>query len=412
MATVIEFDRVGKIYRKNWGGRSLRGKLIEWGRSLAPALASPIAPPGMFWAISDVSFSVNQGETIGLIGHNGAGKSTTLKLISGVTQPTFGRVRVVGRIGALLELGAGFHPELSGRDNIWLSGALMGMSKDELKSKFDAIVDFSGLETFLDMPIKHYSSGMFARLGFSVNIHNDPDILLIDEVLAVGDQAFQAKCFDRIATLQKAGTTICLVTHTMDIVRWMCQRAIWFSKGEIQADGPVEQVIGGYLHAVSAQEEHQLADETKPLTHRHGNYHIEIRRASLYNEMGLEKNVFETGDTLQIRFEYYKHLPINDLAFGIAIHRSDGIHISGPNTMFDNFDVQNISQSGSITYQIPELVLLDGLYFVTVAAHSRNGIKTYDYQEHICQFRILNTGQKTHERYGVLSLKGNWQHTN
>lgn len=410
MASVIEFDRVGKRYRKGReSARSLRNQLISFGNLITQSKNKTVLQSGSFWALSNISFFINQGETVGLIGHNGAGKSTVLKLISGVSQPTNGRVQVQGRVGALLELGAGFHPELSGRENIWLSGALMGMSKIELKRKFDAIVDFTGLESFLDTPIKHYSSGMFARLGFAVSIHLDPEILLIDEVLAVGDQAFQTKCYDRIAALQKIGTTICLVSHTMDIVRWMCQRAIWFSNGQIQADGPVAEVTRQYLAEVSVEEKTQLA-KAKPITasQRYGNRRIEITQVSIIDKEGNAQNVFETGNILQILIRYQRNEPIEDLAFGIAVHRSDGVQISGPNTVFDQINLIDIAQSGSLIYRVPDLFLLDGLYLISVAVHSQNGIEMYDYHEQVCQFRVLNTGEKTQERYGFVSLRGQW----
>lgn len=411
MSGVIEFERVNKRYRKGRsGGSSVRSALIELGKSLKPSPAKRLEHESSFWALSNASFVIRQGETVGLIGHNGAGKSTALKLISGVSRPTSGQIQVTGRVGALLELGAGFHPELNARDNIWLSGALMGMSKSELRSKFDSIVDFSGLEPFLDMPIKHYSSGMFARLGFAVNIHLDPDILLIDEVLAVGDQAFQTKCFERIAALQKAGTTICLVSHTMDIVRWMCQRAIWFSNGQIQADGPVDQVTGQYLTEIAIRAEDDLSQTTARVSgQRYGNRRIEIAHLRILDGDGHERNVFETGSILRINIAYQCNIPITDFAFGIAVHRSDGIQISGPNTVFDNFNL-SLNKAGEIVYEVPDLALLDGHYFVSVAVHSHNGIEMYDYHEQAGQFRVLNGGQKTQERYGIVSLRGRWRH--
>jgi lipopolysaccharide transport system ATP-binding protein len=191
---------------------------------------------------------------VALIGPNGAGKSTALKLISRVIAPTAGHVRVAGRVAALLELGTGFHPDLSGRDNVFLSGALIGMDRDAMRRKFDSIVAFSELADFIDVPVKHYSSGMFARLAFAVSIHLDPEVLLVDEVLAVGDQAFQLKCLDRIGQLQAAGVTICLVSHSLDTVRSVCRRALWFDHGRVRADGPVDSVVLQYQAYAAEQD--------------------------------------------------------------------------------------------------------------------------------------------------------------
>src|SRR5690349_10499448 len=196
-----------------------------------------------FWALRNVSFGVERGEALGIIGHNGAGKSTILKLLSGVTAPTSGEIVINGRLAALIEIGSGFHPELTGRENVYLNGALLGMRRREIRAKLDRIVEFAGVEQFIDTPVKHYSSGMYLRLGFSIAAHLDPEILLLDEVLAVGDAAFQAKCLDRVTELKRAGTTIVFISHNLHAVTRLCERTLLLSHGEVLKDGPTNDAI-------------------------------------------------------------------------------------------------------------------------------------------------------------------------
>lgn len=236
-STVINFDKVSKKFRK---GRRLY---------LKQALLDLFTPNAQedFWALKDVSFKVKKGESVGIIGVNGSGKSTLLKMIAGVLYPTAGKVEVSGRIGPLIELGAGFHPELTGRDNIYLNGVILGLSKKEIEQKFDEIVDFAELEDFIDTPVKHYSSGMYMRLGFAVAVAISPDILLIDEILAVGDLTFQKKCIDKIKEFQKVGITVVIVSHNIDLVKEMCEEVMLFHKGKLVLGGDPGRVISRYL---------------------------------------------------------------------------------------------------------------------------------------------------------------------
>jgi lipopolysaccharide transport system ATP-binding protein len=408
MPPVIEFDHVGKRYaRRSNRPRSFREMFI----ALVKGRRASGEAGDSLWAVRDVSFAINPGETTGLIGPNGAGKSTAFKLISRIIAPTAGRVTVNGRVAALLELGTGFHPELSGRENIFLSGALIGMSRAEMKRKFDAIVAFSELAEFIDEPVKHYSSGMFARLAFAVSIHLDPEILLVDEVLAVGDQAFQMKCLDRIASLQREGVTICLVTHSADVVRSMCSRALWFDHGRLLADGNAESVVRHYLDRAAAAEAKRLAEAGVEAQKRWGSGAIEISGVRLLDAGGAEQTIFETGQLLTVSIVYRVREPVPAPVFGLAIHRQDGVHICGPNTAFGNLRLPALAGEGAVTYTIPDLALLEGVYQISVAVVNETDTETYDYHDRVYSFRVMNQGDNRQERYGLVTLSGEWAHT-
>src|SRR5882672_2879147 len=251
----IELVNVSKIYRR-YGGRhfsTLKSALLQ------RSILKDLQPSETFPALTQVSFSVPKGSTYGVIGRNGSGKSTALKLVAGITKPTSGSVRVEGRISALIELGAGFHPEISGRENVFINGIMLGLSKREIGRRFDEIVDFAELQDFIDAPVKTYSSGMYMRLGFAVAIHVDPDVLLVDEVLAVGDEGFTHKCLDKFSEFRRRGKTILLVTHSLGLVERFCDEALWLDAGRVSAEGDPKRVIGAYLTAVEDSEEHQLA---------------------------------------------------------------------------------------------------------------------------------------------------------
>src|SRR5499426_2083813 len=254
----IELTNVTKIYRRYSGRQfaTLKSALLQ--RSILRELQ----PNETFQALADVSFTVQRGSTYGVIGRNGSGKSTALKLVAGITKPTSGSVRVDGRVSALIELGAGFHPEISGRENVFINGIMLGLSKREIQERFDEIVEFAELTEFIDAPVKTYSSGMYMRLGFAVAIHVDPDVLLVDEVLAVGDEGFTHKCLDKFAEFRRRGKTILLVTHSLNLVERFCDEALWLDSGHAKAHGDPKRVVGAYLTAVEHTEEQLLAETT------------------------------------------------------------------------------------------------------------------------------------------------------
>jgi lipopolysaccharide transport system ATP-binding protein len=410
---LVSFEQVGKRFTLHHGRpRSFREYFVRPALPGQPARAKAgKARSEGLWALKDVSFSINPGETIGLVGPNGAGKSTALKLISRVIIPNEGRVTVNGRVAALLELGTGFHPELSGRDNIYLSGALIGMGRPEMSRKFDSIVDFSEMENFIDIPVKHYSSGMFARLAFAVSIHLEPEMLLVDEVLAVGDAAFQRKCLDRIAEMQRTGISICLVSHATDAVRDLCERAIWFDHGHLIADGATEGVVRRYLdQSMGVTSLAQTSPADLPAAQRWGNGKVVIEAVRLLNEHGAPETVFETGQEFVIELDYNAPEPVAEAVFGTAVQRHDGLHISGPNTGFAGFDLPVLHGRGTIIYRVPYLTLLEGRYDVSVSAHNRKDTEMFDYHDRGYSFRVLNLSVESRERYGLVTLRGEWQH--
>jgi len=409
MKSIVTFTHVSKSYRLKAGQpRSFRELFVA--RRPGNGAGAATVKSGLLWALRDASFEIQPGQTVGLIGPNGAGKSTALKLIGRILPPTSGRVEVRGRVAALLELGAGFHPDLTGRENVFLSGALAGISREAMQRKFPAIVDFSEIEAFIDMPVKHYSSGMFARLAFAVSIHLDPEILLVDEVLAVGDYAFQRKCLERIAGLQREGVTICLVTHSLDTVRAMCTRAIWFDHGQIQADGAAEAVVRHYMDQAFAREATHLAEAVGPTEeHRWGSRRIEVVRVRLTNAQGVEQTIFQTGEPLVVQLNYRTREPVVSPIFGIAIYRQDGLHICGPNTAFSGLVLPTMEGEGQVLYTIPYLPFLEGLYQITAAVVNQDDTEIYDYHDRAYPFRVLNRNGSVKEQFGLITVKGDWK---
>ncbi|MDH7474364.1 MAG: ABC transporter ATP-binding protein [Anaerolineae bacterium] len=355
-----------------------------------------------FWALRDVSFEIAPGETVGVIGPNGAGKSTALKLISRIIEPTSGNIEVNGRIGALLELGAGFHPDLTGRENIYLNGSILGLSRTEIRRKLDDIIGFAELERFIDVPVKHYSSGMYMRLGFSVAAHTDPQILLVDEVLAVGDAAFQRKCLERINDLRRQGVTVLFVSHSVDTVRSLCNRVLWLNEGHLVADDSAEAVVQRYLEHSWGREGDAGPGGDE---HRWGSGKIRIVRVRLLDGEGRERQQFRTGEPLGVEMQYRAERRVERPVFGLAIHRSDGVHITGPNSRFAGLDILAVEGEGTVTYTIPTLSLLEGLYHISVSAHNWGDTEMYDYHDRMYSFWVL-PGEG--ERYGVVTLRGEW----
>lgn len=365
-----------------------------------------------FWALRGVKLEVRRGETVGIIGRNGAGKSTLLKTIARVLRPTRGRVWINGRVAPLLEFGAGFHSELTGRENVFLNGALLGFSRAQMEAKFERIVDFAELWDFIDAPLRTYSSGMTARLGFAVATDVEPEILIVDEILAVGDAAFQQKSAERIQGFRAAGTTILLVSHNLEAVKTMCTRAIWLEQGQIIADGSADAVVHQYLDRDQAAEARRLAEEAGPAesTRRWGSRQIEIVRVRLTNGQGEEQTIFETGEPLVLHLDYQAHVATPSPIFGMAIHRQDGIHISGPNTAFAGMNLPTLEGSGSVIYTIAHLPLLEGFYQVSVSAHNQSDTEMYDYHDRVYGFRVMNRSGIVRERYGLLTFQGEWKH--
>jgi lipopolysaccharide transport system ATP-binding protein len=365
-----------------------------------------------FLALNGVNLSVQRGEVFGLVGPNGAGKSTLLKLIARVLRPTQGRVWVTGRVAPLLEVGAGFHPELTGRENVLLNGAILGFTQREMIEKLPGIIEFAELGDFIDAPIRTYSSGMWARLGFSVATDVKPDILIVDEILAVGDDAFQRKSSERIQAFQEQGVTILLVTHNMGLVETMCQRAVWLDHGQVVSVGPAKSVVDQYLGRVRKDEAGRLirVGLTAKEEQRWGTRLIELVGARITDLNGEPQTVFTTGQPLMLQIDYLAHQPVENPVFGLAIHRQDGVHITGPNTGHAGFNLGRISGAGTVTFRVDSIPLLEGLYHFSIAVHNHDDTEMFDYHDRAYPFRVLNHGSDVLEQYGLITLRGEWDH--
>lgn len=359
------------------------------------------------WAVRDVSFEVLPGEALGIVGRNGSGKSTLLKLISRILRPTTGRMMINGRASALLELGAGFHQDLTGRENIYLNASVLGLSKEQIHARYDDIVAFSELGDYINMPVKHYSSGMYMRLGFSVAIHVKPDILIIDEILAVGDQAFQTKCIDRIYEMKSKGTTIIMVSHNLAVMRKLCTKLIWLENGAIREAGPTETVAGYYQAFSHDREGKQLSNRAAGSFKRAGSGEIELTAVRILNADYQENNTFRTGDSLTIEMDYLAHQPITDPEFGLAIFHQDGTHVAGPNTLVGGLHTGVVAGAGKIRYCVENLPLLPALYHVTAAIHDGRSNRAFDYHDKAYTFRVVPGG--TDEIYGLIKIPAKWE---
>ncbi|MDM8518469.1 ABC transporter ATP-binding protein [Anaerolineales bacterium HSG6] len=372
-----------------------------------------------FWVLRDISFEIEQGESISFIGVNGAGKSTLLKLLTHIIRPTTGTIEINGRISALLELGTGFHPDLTGRENIYLNGSILGLKRTEIKRRMDAIIEFAELARFIDVPVRNYSSGMYVRLGFAVAIYTEPEILIVDEVLAVGDVAFQRKCMDQINALKRRGVTIILVTHAMGSVEDMCQRAVWLDKGRIREIGPSESIVRQYIWDSYEQnpagssvatdhvdDEDDDEDENKESPKRWGSGEVTIEQVQLLGADNQPRDYYKTGESMTLAMHYQAKERIEKPVFGIAIHRSDGTHVTGPNTKFAKYKISHIEGNGVVYFTVPALSLLEGTYYVTVVVCDDKTEQMFDYHDQLYPFQMVPWKD---EPYGLLTLNGNWK---
>jgi lipopolysaccharide transport system ATP-binding protein len=400
MTSVIQFDNVSKrfvIHRDRED--TIQGRFSKLLRR---------QPAGEeFWALRDVSFTVEQGQSLGLVGHNGAGKSTALKLMTRILEPTGGTATLNGRVAALLELGSGFHPDLSGRENVYLNGSLLGFSRREMRAKLPEIVDFSEIGDFIDMEVKHYSSGMYTRLAFAVATAVDPDILITDEVLAVGDESFQRKCMDRIYRFRQQGKTIIFVSHALETVRTLCDTAVWLDHGVAQRVGPAGEVIDAYLSDVNRREQQATAgDGNLAIGRRHGSHEVEITGIDLLGADGHKRPIVQTHELLTVRINYLAHQPIQRPVFGVAVHHRSGFWLSGPNTYFDGVDIPLIEGVGYVDFSIPSLPLLAGNYLVSATVADSTMLHTYD--SHDRMYSLTVQSDQLRERYGVLTIEHSW----
>jgi ABC-type polysaccharide/polyol phosphate transport system ATPase subunit len=460
--SVVRVENVVKQYRKvAHAHRYLTLKSAILGGDLFKALA----PADVFTALDGVSLELARGETLGVIGSNGAGKSTLLKIIAGTTKPSSGTVSVNGKISALIELGAGFHPEISGRENVFINGIMLGLSRQQVADRFDEIVAFAELEDFIDAPVKNYSSGMYMRLGFSIAIHVDPEVLLIDEVLAVGDEAFVHKCLDKIAAFKRRGKTILLVSHGLESVRRLCDRAVWLKSGKIEAVGDPPRVIDAYLEWVAHKEDTELAAGAQRRTAaavsgnaadapgaprpvvgeagatrnggrgasagpasgshaggvegspdsppasgeapyepgRWGSRAVVIDEVRLLDAAGEPHYVFTCGDPMAIELSLSAEEAVRDFVVGIGIFNSDGVCVYGTNTDIERFEADVLEGEAAVRIDVPTLNLIEGTYHLDLAVHRKDGY-AYDYQRGLTRFRTTSSIGDT----GVARLPHSW----
>jgi len=435
MTPAIDVINVSKVYR-----RYAQKKQFATLKSaiLSGSLLGDLRPDETFQALKAVSFTVPKGCTYGVIGSNGSGKSTLLKCVAGITRPTEGDVKVDGRISALIELGAGFHPEISGRENIFINGIMLGLTKREIQRRFDEIVDFAEMQDFIDAPVKTYSSGMYMRLGFAVAVHVDPEVLLVDEVLAVGDQSFTHKCLDKFAEFRRRNKSILLVTHSLDLVEKFCDTAHWLKKGVTQGEGDPKRVVAAYVIDVEDTEENSLAkaeavrvaaaakevatsakatvdkaeaaetiteriaesgdvpaatepegpkDGFKSDEGRWGTREIEIANVTITGPDGDAGHVFQSGDAIHVRMDVVAKEKITDFVFGLGLFNADNVCVYGTNTNLEEFKPSEIEGPGVVTFTIDRLDLVEGTYRLDLAAHKEDGYP-YDYHRLLYTFRV------------------------
>jgi ABC-2 type transport system ATP-binding protein/lipopolysaccharide transport system ATP-binding protein len=407
----IELDHVSRIYQKY----SARHRFQTFKSALVKGdLFRALRPDELVMALDDVTLSIEKGQTYGVIGENGSGKSTLLKLVAGIAKPTQGEVRTHGKISALIELGAGFHPEITGRENIFINGIMLGLSRKEISARFDEIVAFAELEEFIDAPVKTYSSGMYMRLGFAIAINVNPEILLIDEVLAVGDAAFVPKCLDRIDDFRRRQKTILFVSHDLSTVRKICDRAAWLKNGRIQMIGEPKRVADAYLQDVAEKQERSFerqqrgpaaapSDQEERRENRWGKREIEITRVALKTIRGEEKHVFSPDDGLVIEMDVVAHDPADDFVFGIGLFNSQGVSCYGTNTQLEDYEPVSIRGEGKVVCRIEKLNLVNGTYYLDVAVHKRDGYP-FDYHRNLYSFLVSSTSKDV----GIVRLTHGW----
>jgi len=427
---ILEVSKSFKKHQRRKRFLTMKSKLIRdiWTHSREKE--------NVFWALKNINFDVHQGETLGIIGANGSGKSSLLKVIAGILKATHGAVEIEGRMSALIELGAGFHPEISGRENIYINGIMLGLSKREIHKKFNQIVDFADIWDFIDNPVRTYSSGMFMRLGFSVAVHVNPDILLIDEVLAVGDQAFFHKCLERIFDFKRRKKTIVIVSHDLGAIEKLCSRVVWLSKGEQKLTGPPKETIDAYLVSIAKEEEERFAsqheliaqsldtldaqheDKSSSITgseldsdtengeepNRWGTRDVEITKVKFQDFAGREKHVFQSGDQVEIYMEYYSKKKISDPVFGVGFYLPDGTWCYGTNTQIERINIKSVEGSGWIKISFPSLDFVENTYLVSIAVHSLDETP-YDYHNKLYQLAFRSNIKDV----GIMRLAHEWQ---
>lgn len=394
--------RYDLLHQKKVGADSLAGAFTGGVRNLFRSQSATFSQED-FWALRDIEFSVKKGDRLGVIGRNGAGKSTLLKILSRIVKPTSGRIEYDGRLAGLLEVGTGFHADLSGRENIYLNGSILGMSKREIDAKFDEIVAFSEVEQFLDTPVKRYSSGMYVRLAFAVAAHLDNDILIVDEVLAVGDAAFQEKCIGKISTAQSQGKTVLFVSHNIGQIAALCNKGLYLEKGQVKYDGDIHTAIDYYLNKNKDEQKSEVSfDEKKS--------EFQIRKISIHNQAGERDTKFKHNETYQIRVSVRAKKAINDVVLSILLNDATGKRVVSLNLPLTGKIAVN--ETKEIVAEIAAEYLMPNEYFISVALHIPN-VQLFDEQINSLSYKIIDNGSEFYKYSGDLGYvfpKNKWRY--
>ena len=403
--TVISVRNVKKMFRVYRDrGNTLKDRILFAGRRKYEE----------HWVLKGVSFEIKRGEAVGLIGQNGCGKSTTLKMLTKILYPDVGSIEMKGRVSSLIELGAGFHPDLSGRENIYTNASIFGLSRKEIDERLEDIIAFSELEEFIDDPVRTYSSGMYMRLAFAVAINVDAEILLIDEILAVGDAAFQAKCFRKLQEIKGRGTTIVIVSHALGQIEQICERSIWIDNGLVRMEGSPRDVHPHYMEWMSLKDRHGEDDYESGRTvmekdenghlKRWGSGEAQMEKVTVTGKDGKEKTDFSPNDAFTLHIDYKTQKEITDAVIGLAIYSGDGSLVYGTNTLIDTSSAMSLKRQGTIDLIIDCLPVTNGEYTVDLAIHRPDGFN-YDFLRDVCKLHITGRTQTP----GVIALNHRWE---
>ena len=404
----IEVRNISKSFKVYYDkGNELKEKMLFWKRNKYEKRV----------VLDDISFSVKKGEAVGLVGKNGCGKSTTLKLLTKIIYPDKGTIEMSGRVSSLLELGAGFHPDMSGRENIYTNASIFGLTKKEIDARLNDIIEFSELGTFIDNPVRTYSSGMYMRLAFSVAINVDADILLIDEILAVGDANFQAKCFNKLREIKAQGTTIVIVSHALEQIEEICERSIWVRDGHIQQIGEPKEIHKAYLTAMEEERREQAANERKQLLEaeeeqakrlawekRHGSWEVKIGDVKLVDKNGVESSKIYTGESMILEIPYVVNTPINDIEVKLDFYRIDSLLVYRTSSVLSGVGRLNFDKDNKLSITFDNVPFVTSEYYVNIALETKDGDEVDVYKEAV-KFIV----ESAKGEGGVASMNNSWK---